>query len=374
MTGTSGSSAASNLNASQEKLKRNSSNVGWEYGELIDPNDLDKIKCKLCGHKCSGGVYRIKQHVAGIKGNVKACSVANEDDRKKCKAALDEGKNKKREKQKQQTEVRDEVQLTLDEDIEEDEDLASIGSKRPRKLGPMDRYRSTIDPETSLETRRKTGQQNIHDALWKQRTEEVHQFLARWVYEAGIPFHSISHDSFERFVEAVGQFGPGYKPPTQYQLREPLLKKEVEKTKQSLKVQEEEWEKTGCSIMTDAWTDRKRRSIMNLCVNSRVGTSFLSSKEDSAESHTAEHIFEYVDKCIEEVGPEKVVQVVTDNASNNMAAANLLMTKRPNMFWTSCATHTLNLMLEGIGTQIFIIVYFSKLLGSNEISITITQY
>jgi hypothetical protein len=49
----------------------------------------------------------------------------------------------------------------------------------------------------------------------------------------------------------------------------------------------------------------------------------------------------------EEVGPENVVQVVTDNASNNMGASKLLKDKRPTIFWTSCATHTINLMLEG---------------------------
>nr|XP_011458667.1 PREDICTED: uncharacterized protein LOC101299743 [Fragaria vesca subsp. vesca] len=103
--------------------------------------------------------------------------------------------------------------------------------------------------------------------------------------------------------------------------------------------------------MTDAWTDRRRRSIMNLCVNCKEGTTFLSSKESSDEAHTGSYIFEYVDKCIEEVGPENVVQVVTDNASNNMAAGDLLKLKRPNIFWTSCATHTLNLMLQGIGNQ-----------------------
>ncbi|XP_052177733.1 uncharacterized protein LOC127791758 [Diospyros lotus] len=101
--------------------------------------------------------------------------------------------------------------------------------------------------------------------------------------------------------------------------------------------------------MTDAWTDRKRRSIMNLCVNSNAGTVFLSSKESSDEAHTSELIFEYVDKCIEQVGPQNVIQVVTDNAANNMGAAKLLKLKRPNIFWTSCATHTINLMLESIG-------------------------
>ncbi|XP_022007684.1 uncharacterized protein LOC110906938 [Helianthus annuus] len=101
--------------------------------------------------------------------------------------------------------------------------------------------------------------------------------------------------------------------------------------------------------MTDAWSDRQRRSIMNLCVNSKLGTVFLSSKECSNEAHTSENIFEYVDKCIEEVGPENVVQVVTDNASNNMGASKLLKEKRPTIFWISCATHTINLMLEAIG-------------------------
>ncbi|KAG5521552.1 hypothetical protein RHGRI_033950 [Rhododendron griersonianum] len=192
------------------------------------------------------------------------------------------------------------------------------------------------------------GQQTISATFLKARIEKVDSFLAQWVYEAGIPFYAIDNNSFAQFCEAVGQFGVGYQPPSQYKLREPLLKAEVERTKKCLKKQEQEWASTGCSIMTDAWSDRKRRSIMNLCVNCKEGTTFLYSKETSDESHTGEYIFNYVDKCIEEVGPKNVVQVVTDNASNNMAAAELLKVKRPNIFWSSCATHTINLMLEGI--------------------------
>jgi len=91
-----------------------------------------------------------------------------------------------------------------------------------------------------------------------------------------------------------------------------------------LKAHEKEWHKNGCSIMTDAWTDQKQRSIMNMCVNCSIGTSFLESKEVSAESHTGELIFQYVNICIDKVGADNVVQVVTDNASNNMAAKDLL--------------------------------------------------
>ncbi|CAH1443591.1 unnamed protein product [Lactuca virosa] len=101
--------------------------------------------------------------------------------------------------------------------------------------------------------------------------------------------------------------------------------------------------------MMDAWSDRKRRSIMNLCVSSKIGTVFLSSKECSGEAHTSQHIYEYVESCIQQVGPENVVQVVTDNATNNMGATKLLKEKISSIFWTSCVTHTINLMLEGIG-------------------------
>ncbi|XP_013617265.1 PREDICTED: uncharacterized protein LOC106323734 [Brassica oleracea var. oleracea] len=87
---------------------------------------------------------------------------------------------------------------------------------------------------------------------------------------------------------------------------------------------------------------------MNLCVNSRGGTCFLSSKDTSKDSHTGEYIFNYIDQWIEDIGAAKVVQVVTDNATNNVAAAKMLKQKRPNIFWTGCAAHTIDLMLEGI--------------------------
>lgn len=40
--------------------------------------------------------------------------------------------------------------------------------------------------------------------------------------------------------------------------------------------------------------------------------------------------------------------MVTDNASNNMGAKEMLKGKWPKIFWSSCATHTLNLMVEAI--------------------------
>ena len=167
-------------------------------------------------------------------------------------------------------------------------------------------------------------QQNVNDVIFKKRLLEVHQYLRRWLYEAGIPFNVIHNDNFKRFVEALGQYGPGYTPPSQYQLREPLLKGEVEKTKEILKKQEEEWKNNGYSIMTNALSDRKRRSIMNLCANCKLGITFISLKEASNDAHIGQYIFNYINECIKDIGHENVVQIVTSNVSNNMATTNLL--------------------------------------------------
>ncbi|CAI9267481.1 unnamed protein product [Lactuca saligna] len=189
----------------------------------------------------------------------------------------------------------------------------------------------------------------MSNVIRKEHMIHVKEYICRWAYECAIPFHAFEKDSFKIMLEAVGQFGRGAPPPTRYEMGETYLKKEVERTINLLTPYKDEWKSNGCSIMTDAWFDRKRRSIMNLCVNSKMVTVFLSSKESSDEAHTSEHIHEYVESCINEVGPENVVQIVTDNASNNMGAAKFLKEKRPTIFWTYCATHTLNLMLEGIG-------------------------
>ncbi|KAL5743708.1 hypothetical protein ACOSQ2_026824 [Xanthoceras sorbifolium] len=199
----------------------------------------------------SGGAYRIEEHIGQISGNIAACPKATPEAQAKCRNAIMEAKSKKRGKKKEELLLRSQVNV-----------------ERSRSLGPIDRFVSGINPDASLSGGTKR-QQNIHEVLFKERTHKVNQYIARWVYEAGVPFNAIDNDSFKLMMETAGQFGPKYKPPSQYHLREPLLKEEVQRTKELLKKQEEEWALSGCSIITDVWSDRKNRSIMNLCVNCR---------------------------------------------------------------------------------------------------------
>uniref|UniRef100_A0A803N0I5 Uncharacterized protein n=1 Tax=Chenopodium quinoa TaxID=63459 RepID=A0A803N0I5_CHEQI len=53
-------------------------------------------------------------------------------------------------------------------------------------------------------------------------------------------------------------------------------------------------------------------------------------------------------KIIEEIGDEKVVQIVTDNAANYKAAGGKIEERFPHIFWTPCAVHCVNLAIKAI--------------------------
>ena len=56
-----------------------------------------------------------------------------------------------------------------------------------------------------------------------------------------------------------------------------------------------------------------------------------------------------ISEVIEEIGVSRVVQVVSDNGANFKKAGELIMEKYEQIYWTPCAAHCIDLMLEDIG-------------------------
>ena len=98
---------------------------------------------------------------------------------------------------------------------------------------------------------------------------------------------------------AIGRFGEMMEAPSPYELSETVLEREVEETQNNLKPFKESCIGSGCMLMTDAWSDRKNRSLMNIVAHYPAGTAFLHSKDASAEKHDAHYIFQFVDKQLE---------------------------------------------------------------------------
>lgn len=112
----------------------------------------------------------------------------------------------------------------------------------------------------------------------------------------------------------------------------------------------EAWKLYGCTILSDGWKDIQKRSMINILVSSCVGTTFLRVIDVSNEmSITGLFIWQHIRAAILEVGPENVVQVCTDNASNCKSMGDMLEDEFPSIVWTPCASHSLDLMMEDIG-------------------------
>ena len=69
--------------------------------------------------------------------------------------------------------------------------------------------------------------------------------------------------------EAIGQYGPGYRPPSYHEARVPLLGKAVEQVNKIKEKHEAAWKQYGCTLMSDGWTDRRGRHLINFLVYSR---------------------------------------------------------------------------------------------------------
>ena len=100
--------------------------------------------------------------------------------------------------------------------------------------------------------------------------------------------------------------------------------------------------------MLSGWTDTRQRHLINFLANSPAGTYLLGSVDASSEVANANMLADLLEKQIMNLGKEHVVEVVTDNGVNFKAAGRILMDRISHMFWTPCATHCLDLLLEDI--------------------------
>jgi len=90
--------------------------------------------------------------------------------------------------------------------------------------------------------------------------------------------------------------------------------------------------------------------IVNFMIYCDRSMIYHTSVDTTNISKTAEFIFSLMDKVIEEIGEENIVQVVTDTEASFKAVDHMLIEKRKHLFWSPCAAHCIDLMLEDIGS------------------------
>ncbi|XP_039128985.1 uncharacterized protein LOC120265161 [Dioscorea cayenensis subsp. rotundata] len=149
-------------------------------------------------------------------------------------------------------------------------------------------------------------------------------------------------------IDAIACIGLGYKGPTFHALRTNLLEESKKELQLLVDTYQSSWEDYGCTIMGDGWKYIRQRSLINFLVYTPKGISFIKSVDASDLIFYAQTLCNLFAEIVEIVGCQYVVHMITDNAANYKAAGRLLNEKYPNIMWTPCATHCLNLMLKDI--------------------------
>lgn len=161
--------------------------------------------------------------------------------------------------------------------------------------------------------------------------------------------NALNSVSYQLMIDAIAAFGPGYKGPNYHAMMTKLLcdmKKDVQLLVDACR---REWVVLGCTVMEDGWQDQKNRQLINFLVYCPKGVSFIKSIDASDVVKDAITLCNLFVELVEYAGPKNVVHLVTDNAANYKAAGRLLNDKYPNVYWSPCAAHCLNLVLGDIG-------------------------
>ncbi|XP_010648233.1 uncharacterized protein LOC104878939 [Vitis vinifera] len=210
-------------------------------------------------------------------------------------------------------------------------------SGEPIPKGPMDKFAISQPRQSTLNSK------------WKlEERKEVCRKIGRFICSKGLSFNTVNDPYWVPMVDAIANFGPEFKPPSMHELRTWILKEEVNDRNIMMEEHKKAWKQYGCSIMSDSWTDGKIRCLINFLVNSPIDTWFLKSTDASNTIKNGELMFKHLDEVVEEIGEENVAQVIIDNASNYVNAGMRLMEKRRRLWWTPCAAHCIDLMLEDV--------------------------
>ncbi|KAL4178967.1 hypothetical protein AMTRI_Chr13g117790 [Amborella trichopoda] len=77
--------------------------VTWQYGTKV--NDKRRVRCNFCVKKMGGGIYRLKEHLAWVKGNVTGCKEVTAEVKQQMLKLIIEGKRKKLQRERDAEEI-----------------------------------------------------------------------------------------------------------------------------------------------------------------------------------------------------------------------------------------------------------------------------
>ncbi|MFQ6619476.1 hypothetical protein Gotur_000895 [Gossypium turneri] len=352
------------LNLVPISITRQKQDPAWNHCEVFKNGERLQIKCMYCGKLFKGGgIHRFKEHLAGRKGQGPICEQVPQGVRSVMQESLNGILVKQDKKQKlipkllacgsssSNPNISGEVEnlgshddmnfgikpISVLNTLEGDSNVVSkVGRGRKRGRG---RDRNLIESnypcvKTDLALVPNGGENPIHMAI------------GRFLYDIGVNLDAVNSVCFQPMIDAIASGGSGVVPPSCHDLRGWILKNVIKEVKDDIDRNKAMWGKTGCSIIVEQCRTKNGRVLLSFLVYCPQATVFMKSVDASHAVYSADYLFELLKQVIEEVGSEKVVQVITNCEEPYLFTGKRLMESFPSLYWAPCLAHCVDLMLQ----------------------------
>lgn len=293
-------------------------NPAWEahtshFGPSGKANKSYDWVCKYCGKATSTGLTRFQEHLAKVGGNIAPCpgvpqAVADEIFR-----SIQSNPRRKRNF------------IDIDDTISSQHSApraaAPMGASSSPAASTMGGASSTAEGEmeTAGPARRAVNVKHVRQASLteasggtiqvrshiKKLQHEAESEIARTVIECNLSFHVLKAKQWKKMVVAIAKAGyqEGWTGLSYNEMRDKKLVEEKSLIDRQLDPVRAGWAKYGCSILSDGWSDRKKRGLINILVSSPLGTYFLRAIDSArcGKKTSAEFIYSHIKLAINEV-------------------------------------------------------------------------
>ncbi|KAL1542165.1 hypothetical protein AAHA92_26297 [Salvia divinorum] len=346
----------------------------WKHCQMFKAGDRVQLKCIYCGKIFKGGgIHRIKEHLAGQKGNAATCLRVQADVRMQMLESLNGVAVRKRKKQKLAEEMSgfgnpgnsivevvnnscglnssDLVLLPVPEMIEHDGDMDVDGDREDgmsgksgvrKKKGRVRKGPDVLNSSNAALVVYPAGNS-------KRASSLVNMAVGRFFFDVGLPADAANSPYFQPMIDAIASQGAAAVGPSYHDLRSSILKNVIHEVRYDVDQCTAAWGRTGCSILVDEWNSGKGITFVNFFAYCPEGTVFLRSADISRAIDSADVLYELLKEIVEQVGLKNVLQVVTTIEDRYVIAGKRLTDTHPSIFWTPCAGHCIDLMLQDMG-------------------------
>lgn len=366
---------ASGLDPVPLALTRQKTDPAWKHCQMYKSGDKVQLKCLYCSKLFKGGgIHRIKEHLAGHKGNASTCLRTPPDVRQQMQQSLDGVVAKRRRKQKIDEVISTINPQTSNEEIDafaiqSDANGKALSPTPAAELDFVESHNESADlnltsyinqeggvNKSGVRRKRAKGKSvpATHEGVnlsamvlsTKRVNSQIHAAIGRFLYDIGASSDAVNSVYFQPMFDEIASGGPDVLPPTYNDLRGPVLKSVLDEVKNDTAKHTAAWGKTGCSLMVEQSNTEMGRTFLKFFVYAPEGTVFLKSVDATDFVHSSDILVEVLKQVVEEVGVKNVLQVITKGEEQYVVAGKKLMDIFPTLYWSPCAAECIDLILK----------------------------